>query len=290
MKIKAALLLSFLLLIGSFSPAFALQKGVLGISTDHLALPPTVEGPGFFLPDSPFYFLDNLKQHIRLFFSFTPQMKASVYASIAGERLAELRFELAKNNAQAAEIALSGVRENTKQAALALDDARLMGNNVEEEAADINRQIKEHLLNLDTLNFQATGEMKADVAYTTQTLADAKAVVEDGMRKDLIENEVKDDMTREVAVKLINTASTAEELKADLDELQKEATSGAQKALPNRKTAINTVIAEDKAALSQQSTIAQKTQLQQQADAYVSDIIARAQKAADAFQKSQTLQ
>lgn len=289
MKIKVALLLSFFLLCASFSPAFALQKGVLGVSTDHLALPPTVEGPGFLLPDSPFYALDGFKQQVRLFFAFTPQMKAQVYASIAGERLAELRFELAKNNPQAAEIALAGVRENTKQAALSLDNARLLGNNVEDTAADINRQIKEHLLSLDTLSLQASGEMKADVMYTTQTLADAKAVVEDGMRKDLIATEVKDDITREVALKLLDTTSTAQELKADLDELQKEATSDAQKALTNRKDAINSVIAQDKDALTQKATELQKTQLQQQADDYVSNIVASAQKAAAAFQKSQSL-
>lgn len=290
MKVQIGLVLSFVLIALSFSPAYAMRQGVLGLTTDHLSIPPTVEGPGFILPDSPLYFLDNLKQQVRLFFAFTPQMKAKVYADIAGERLAELRFELAKNNTQAAEIALTGVRENTKQAALSLDDARLMGNNVEQEAAVINLSIKEHLLSLDTLQVEATGEMKAAVAYTTQTMEDAKAVVEDGMRKDLIANEIQDDISREVARKLIDTTSSAEQLKADLDVLQQEATSDAQKALPNRKNALSQVIGEDKNALTVASDAAKKQdsyKLEAQTAAYVSDIITQAQKAAALYQKSQ---
>lgn len=284
-------LLSLLLLLVSSSTAHAARKGVLGLTTDHLSIPPTVEGPGLILPDSPLYFLDNLKQQLRLILAVTPQMKAQVYASIAGERLAELRFELAKNNTAAAEIALSGVRENTKQAGLQVDNARLNGANVEKEAGDINRQIKEHLVSLDGLELQATGEMKAAVVYATQTLADTKAVVEDGMKKDLIENEVRDDISREIAKNLLATTSTAEQLKIDLDELQKQATNEAQKSLPNRKEAVNKVIAQEKSALAQELLLAQKKQqnkykLQQDTVSYVSDIIARAQKAALTWQQA----
>ena len=289
MKVTIGILLGLVLIFFSCTSSHAyVRKGVLGLSTDHLSIPPTVEGPGFFLPDSHFYFLDTLKQHIRLTLAFTPAMKAQVYASIAGERLAELRFELAKNNTAAAEIALNGVRDNTKAAALALDDARLAGENVENEAGNINRQIKEHLLILDTLEAQATGEMKAAVAYTTTTMADAKAVVEDGMKKDLIASEVRDDISREVAKKLMTTATSAEELQADLAMLQEEATSGAQKALPSRSDAIQKVIGEDTRALSAMQTNPQKDtyQLTQQTVAYVSQIIAEAQKAADSWQKT----
>lgn len=291
MKQNVGIFLSLFLLLFSASSAHAsMRQGVLGLTTDHLSIPPTVEGPGFVLPDSPLYFLDTLKQNIRLFTAFTPSMKAKVYASIAGERLAELRFELAKNNTAAAETALNGVRENTKQAALSLDDARLSGENVENEAADINRQIKEHLLALDSLQVQATGEMKAAVAYTTQTMADAKAVVEDGMRKDLIVTEVQDDISREVAKKLLDTATSAEELKADLDELQKQATSDGQKTLPSRKDAIQKAIGQDKDALATAALFAQKQKksyaLTQETVTYVNQIIAQAQKAASAWQQA----
>lgn len=292
MKVLSTLLLSSVLLAFSVSSVHAARQGVLGLTSDHLSLPPTVEGPGFFLPDSPFYFLDNLKQQVRLSFAFTPQMKAKVYADIAGERLAELRFELAKNNTQAAEVALTGVRENTKQAALSLDDARMRGNNVEQDAQGINLSIKQHLVSLDALELQASGEMKAAVAYTTQTLSDAKAVVEDGMRKDLIVNEVQDDISREVAKKLLDTANSAQELQADLDELQKEATSGAQSALPNRKDALQKIIGQDKSALATQAAFDQKKQtnkfrLEQQTADYVNKIVSQAQEAALLYKQLQ---
>ncbi len=292
MKVKVGILLSLVLLGISLSPVHAMRKGVLGLTSDHLSIPPTVEGPGFLLPDSPLYFLDKMKQQARLFLAFTPQLKAQVYSSVAGERLAELRVELLKNNTQAAEVALTGVRENTKRAALSLDDARLMGNNVEKDAQDLNREIKERLVSLDLLELQSSGEMKAAVAYTTQTMTDAKAVVEDGMRRDLIANEVQDDISREVAKKILGTATTAEELKADLDELQKQATSDAQKALPNRKDALQKTIGQDKSALAVQNAFDMKKQddkfkLQQQTAAYVNDIVTEAQKAALLYQQSQ---
>lgn len=292
MKVKVGILLSLVLLGISLSPVHAMRKGVLGLTSDHLSIPPTVEGPGFLLPDSPLYFLDKMKQQARLFLAFTPQLKAEVYSSVAGERLAELRVELLKNNTQAAEVALTGVRENTKRAALSLDDARLMGNNVEKDAQDLNREIKERLVSLDLLELQSSGEMKAAVAYTTQTMTDAKAVVEDGMRRDLIANEVQDDISREVAKKILGTATTAEELKADLDELQKQATSDAQKALPNRKDALQKTIGQDKSALAVQNAFDMKKQddkfkLQQQTAVYVNDIVTEAQKAALLYQQSQ---
>src|SRR5205823_5131147 len=128
---------------------------VLGESTKPIIMSPTAEGPGLILPDSPFYFLDKLKQNFRLLIAFGPARKASVYASIAGERFAEFRFELAKNNPSASDVALQGLRENTRKAASELAQAQFSGLNVDDLARKINTSIKEHQRALDNAENQA---------------------------------------------------------------------------------------------------------------------------------------
>src|ERR1035437_4242316 len=44
------------------------QQDVLGVaSAPVLSIPPTSDGPGLILPDSPLFFLDQIKQEVRLF-------------------------------------------------------------------------------------------------------------------------------------------------------------------------------------------------------------------------------
>ncbi|HEX7041757.1 MAG TPA: DUF5667 domain-containing protein [Patescibacteria group bacterium] len=284
MKIKVGLLIGiFLLLTSTVYVHAAIRQGVLGLNANNLSLPPTSEGPGYIMPDSPLYFLDNLKQQIRLSFAFTPQAKAKVYASIAGERLAELRFELLKNNTNAAEVALNGVRENTKLAALSLDDARQTGVDVEGQAKDLNLQIKQHLISLDALALESTGEMRAAVSYTTQTMADAKALVESGMQKDLAVNEAKDDLSREIALNFVEASNSATQLRQDLDLLQKQASQDAQKS-----ASINAELARagNKNVLAQ--TASDKSKLELQAANYIDQIISQLQKASNSWEDSQS--
>ena len=99
-------------------PTFAHhQQQVLGVATisadtlQNLQIPSTSEGPGLILPDSPLFFLDQLKQEFRLFLVFTPEAKAKIHASIAGERMAELRFMVQKNSKRGIEY-LCGEVEN----------------------------------------------------------------------------------------------------------------------------------------------------------------------------------
>ena len=151
-----SLVFSFVLI---FSPsAIASHRAqVLGDATvpSDLSIPPTGEGPGILLPDSPFFFLDELKQNLRLFLAFNPEVKAKVHAAIAGERLAELQFMLAKNNEDGIRIALLGVSDNLKKAAEDLSRAKLKGKDIKILAKTLNDSIKEKREKLSFLEYQA---------------------------------------------------------------------------------------------------------------------------------------
>lgn len=204
--------------------AHTLQQ-VLGTSTASavLSIPPTTEGPGFLLPDSPFYFLDNIKQQIRLFFAFTPDDKAQTYMSIAGERMAELRYELQKGNLNAAEVALQGVKDNTTAAADVVAKAKFSGENTTQIAQTLNETIKRRQQVLDTLAMQATGGFKAEVTATDTGVTDAKMEIEDSLPGALLQREIQYDMNRDIALKLLVTKDAASQLTSELSLLQKEA-------------------------------------------------------------------
>lgn len=243
---KKISVLIFILLILSILPqpvdAYYSQR-VLGESDKPLIMPPTAEGPGFILPDSPFYFLDQLKQSVRILFSRTPETRARVYASIAGERFAELRFMLAKNDLSAAEVALFGVRSNTRNAAIELSQAQFAGKDVKDLAKDINQSIKSHLLAIDSVTGKANGETKAALAWTDLTLSDAKYMVENSLDPADLSNEVKDDLVRETIHLADSTAGEAVQLKQDIEILQNQEKDAAKNKLQKRQTALETALA-----------------------------------------------
>lgn len=284
---KAALIFVIMWLLCA-TPSFAATQDVLGLATSNLSIPPTVEGPGFLLPDSPFYFLDGWKQQVRLFFAFGPEAKAIVYNSVAGERLAELRFMLLKHNAKGAEIALDGLRENSKNAAESLNQAHLMGQNVNETARTLNTSLKERLTTLDGLERQAKGEMQAAVHLVTATLVDAKSVVEDSLPVGDLAGEVQYDADRVVFQNLSVAQTTAEQLKTALNELQKQASDAAAKSQINRAQALQNAVQEQQDTLQklQKTGTNNKWKLQADAVGEAQRIILSAQKAGTVYAQS----
>lgn len=269
---KLLIPLIFILFVAFFgsmivSSSFAFSRPqVLGLASTQILLPPTSEGPGYILPDSPLYFLDLLKQQVRLLFAVTPLQKAQVYNSVAGERIAEVRFELAKGNVEAAIIALRGLQDNTRNASKSLAQAKFAGNNIGNDALLVNRTIVEHQKILDAAEQQATGELKADIGVTQTTLSDAKGIAEDGLSQDELANAIRDDLVRDAARFAINTSDAATELKISLGLLQQQATLAAKANLVMRQQAIQKAILQKDKALE----IAEKTKLddEQQKDTF----------------------
>ena len=225
--------LIFLLSVGVTSVVLALSSApalagpseeVLGESAQpQLTIPPTSEGPGLILPDSPLYFLDKLKQEVRLILAFTPEQKAKVYTAVAGERLAEMRIMLVKNNQIGAQTALDGVSYNFAKAVESVADAQLTGRNISLLAETINRDIKEKQKTLDDLEIQAGIVLKPQVAAATQALLGAKVKVEGALPFGLMTNEIKDDVKRLFTKNLTNSSDLAKDIDNQIMYFQKQA-------------------------------------------------------------------
>ena len=215
------------------------QEDVLGVEAmPVLSIPPTAEGPGFLLPDSPIFFLDQLKQEVRLLLAFTPEQKAKVHNAVAGERLAELQLMLAKNNVPGVRIALQGISDNLKAASLDLDDAKLTGKSIKLLAKEINDSIKEKQKSLSVLEQEATGEIKAQVMAAKESLKLSKIKTEDHLPADLLINEMEEDLNMEIGDNINKARVSAVGINRAIDVLTRLASEAAQKNQPARYEAL----------------------------------------------------
>lgn len=215
------------------------QEDVLGVaSMPTLSIPPTAEGPGFLLPDSPIFFLDLLKQEIRQLLAFTPEQKAKVHIAVAGERLAELQLMLAKSNVPGVRIALQGVSDNLKMASDDLAAAKLTGRNVNLLAKSINDSIKEKQKSLSALEKEATGEIKAQVMAAKESLKLSKIKAEDHLPADLLINEMEEDLNVEIGDNINKAKVSAEGINRAIDVLTRLASEAAQRNQPRRYEAL----------------------------------------------------
>lgn len=196
----------FIIVIAAPKGALATHRqDVLGDATVSLLspqIPPTPGGPGLLLPDSPFFFLDQAKQDFRVAVAFTPEERAQVYSDVANERLAELRFMLAKNNAKGIRVALEGVYDNFQKASEELDQAKLSGRNISDLSKEVNDLLREHQKALDSLESQATGLLKQQVAVAQKSLLISKLSIEDHLRPADFANEIRYDLQRQGKVVL----------------------------------------------------------------------------------------
>lgn len=232
-------LLSVIIVLSSNSVFAHHQQDVLGVaSQETLSIPPTAEGPGIILPDSPLFFLDRLKQEFRLLLAFTPEQKAKIHTAIAGERLAELQLMLAKNNASGVRVGLQGISDNLKSASKDLDNAKLTGRNISLLAKEINDSIKEKDSRLSVLENKATGEIKAQVRGSREALKVAKVKAEDNLPEDLLENEVEDDLNKEIEDRLGNATDSAKGINRAIDVLTRLASEAGKKNQERRQEAL----------------------------------------------------
>lgn len=297
-KLFVSSLLIFLAILFP-SPSFAHHRQrVLGVSTSssEIQIPATVEGPGFILPDSPFFFLDKIKQNVRLTFAFTPEAKAKLYSDIAGERMAELRIMLVKNNANGVKNSLGSISDNLKKSAEELDNAKLSGRDISVLARTINQRIKTKQQVLDILEKQTNGELKNLVGVSQNSLLESKVKVEDSLTEEELENEVKDDLNRLIERKIEESSNSARELEESIDELHKEASLSATKELRKRKEAMKRAIeekneelrkAEERRLMEERKEQEKVLKLQEESAREVRKTVEEAKKAAEKFREVQ---
>ncbi len=245
----------FLLFLLSSSIALAHHRqDVLGEATEasNLSIPATSEGPGIILPNSPLFFLDELKQNLRLILAFNPETRSKVHAAIAGERLAELQFMLDKNNTKGIRIALLGVSDNFQKASENLTNARLSGRDVKLLAKAINESIKEKRDKLSVLEENADLELKAQVKAAREALKVAKVEVEDSLSDEEIEHEIEENLELEIEehVKEVNKSNRG--LERAINVLERLASEAAQKEQTKREEALRKAIEVKNEALMKQ--------------------------------------
>lgn len=291
-------ILSLVFLASSGCPALAHHREkVLGSQTSATPqIPPTVEGPGLLLPDSPLFFLDQLKQNTRLLFALTPETKARIRADIAGERMAELRFMLAKNNKSGIDTALQGVSENLQKASEAVSEAQLSGRNVFSIAKSINEDIRRKQESFDILETAENREISFKAKAAQAGLLQAKVRVEDALPEEEIENEIEDDLHRLVEDEVETASASARRIERQLKELDEQASEAAEKALNRREEALRKAIeqknesllrAEQRMLESEQKRQERLEKAQEKAAEQAKKAASEAQKAAEKFREAQ---
>lgn len=288
-KIGVGISVGLLVVLGMASLASANHHAdVLGVSTSVVgaSIPPTVEGPGYLLPDSPLFFLDELKQNTRLFLAFTPENKAKVYADVAGERLAELRFMLAKHNEDKVRVALEGVESNTRNAGLQMAAAQFTGRKNSELAKTINDSIKLKQESLDTLEAQVTGDMLLKIKATQKALVAAKVRVEEQLNEADLQNEIDYDVHRELRRDLTQTISAAKHLELEINTLERQASEAAQASLTKREETLKSEATHKSELLlaSEQQTSQKSIKINEETVEQVKKVVKSAQDTAAKFQ------
>lgn len=235
-------LIVFILLLAAIQPVSAYyREAVLGASTEDtssLSMSPTTNGPGLIMPDSPLYALDHLKQNIRLFFAITPEAKAKIYADVAGERLAEMRYMLAKNDQDSARVALLGMTASLKNASKELAKADLDGKDTKALAKTLNDDIKSKQVVLDELAVVVSGETKTYVLGASASLFETKMKVEDSLDSADFQNELRDDLKRLIHQKTGEYLDASQTAKQAAEYLNK-VTGGNAKPQPASPAAVN---------------------------------------------------
>lgn len=301
MKRNVVFVLFFVILLTSATPAFANHReDVLGTSTEtNPQIPPTSEGPGLILPDSPFFFLDQLKQDIRLAFALTPEAKAKVHTSIAGERMAELRFMLAKNNKTGIDTALNGVSANLLRASEDLNQAELTGRNIDKLALEINTNIKEKQNSLDILEQSDNKEIMFKAKAANQQILDAKVQVEEVLPEGQLSREVEYDLINQIDDNIYDASSSAKGLEHSINVLTRLASQAAEKDQQRREEALRHAIENKNETLkrkieaqitSDQRFEEQLLKLRQNASAEVNNSITATQKAAFQLEMARKMQ
>jgi len=247
--------LFFLFSAGSYAHH---KKAVLGESTSssELNFPPVTAGPGLILPDSPFYFLDKIKQQLRLLIAFNPKERAQVRSQIAGERLAELRIMMARNNPEGIIVALSELEDETGLAADELFDADAQGEDVNELSKEINNVFKTHREILDSLENQATGVLQLRFMLAKLAIKEAKNKAEDTLPENELENEINDSLSHELEDSLHDAKNSTLTLTRVLEKLQQQASESAKQNLRRREEALKRAIEnQDKSLRTQEELL-----------------------------------
>lgn len=240
-----------------FSPIRVLahhQGLVLGETTDptQLDLPVITQGAGLFLPDSPFYFLDEAFQNLKLKLTLDPEKRARLGLQIAGERLAELKIMLSRNNPAGIDTALSQLKKADDLTSRNLNETKALGKDVSHLSQEINEAVKLHQQALEKLENQANGSLQLKFKATKEGLKETKNKIEDQLPEELLDQEIEHGLEQEIEDKVHDASESAKHLENQLKELEKESSKSARKALKNREEALKKALKQNSETLKKE--------------------------------------
>jgi len=116
---------------------FMLAGGTVSAQSQQSALP-----SAGFIPESPFYFLDQLGESLQRFFTFNPESKARLEITFAAERVAEIKVILESEGAQAKgiEVAQSLLDDELARATAILAEQKNKGKDVSALAKELGNE------------------------------------------------------------------------------------------------------------------------------------------------------
>ncbi len=235
------------------------RQDVLGTATpaSEVNFPPVTSGPGYILPNSPLYPLDQTFQTLRIAFHTDPLSRARLHASIAGERLAELRIMFEKDDTDGIEKSLNLLTKEMNQAALKLSEAKAKGEDHEEVqklAGELNEQLKEQRKILLSLEEQTQDSLKLRVATARQQLREAKLSVEDSLPQETLEREIEAGLAENLENNTRDATESVARLQQDLEDLKRELEMSQIRHLEEREQAITNAINNKEAQLKARGT------------------------------------
>ncbi len=219
--------------------------------------PAVSNGPGYILPDSPLYFVDNLYQEIKLVLALTPEKRAIVRNEIVGERMAELRVMHARGSSRGISIALYELSRESKELAADLKEAELAGRDVTRIAKSINDSLRANRQILAVASAGSSEELSLKLDSANESLLIAKVNVEDYLNPTDFEGAIDEDLEDGVETAVLGIETEAVSADKKLEKLekraQKEAENEAKKALQEekveaQKTAVKEMIQKKKEA------------------------------------------
>ncbi len=240
---KRIALVSVVVLLSLFIPRYALAshvRSVLGETTtpQNLAFPAVTYGPGFFLPDSPLYFLDTWMQGIKLVLAGGDEKRATLRAIIAGERLAELRIMMSRGDTKGIKTALNELQNQATLAARDLREAHAKNGEVVKTARILNETFKNQQHVLTSLVMQSSGSLKYQLKATQETVREAKMRVEDNLPENELAREIEESLNQQLTEDLLATSTSAQRLISEITLLQSLLSDAAKKHESKREQAL----------------------------------------------------
>lgn len=227
---------------------------VLGTSTEstQLVFPTISAGPGFFLPDSPLFFLDKWFQTVRLAFAFSPERKAIIRSQIVGERMAELRIMLVKNNEKGISVALLELSEEARGVARHLNEASAQGRDIRDVVKQLHDDTKLQRQVLGNLASQVEGVLGLQLKAARDILQDAKITIADKLPEEQLVDEIEADLEQRLGEAIGDANEATSGLEHAVDILNKLASQAALRDQERREAALRQAIEVKNEALRRQ--------------------------------------